>query len=70
MKRIEIIVTPNGGTHIETKGFTGSECRNATRQIEEALGIVRNDQPTAEMYAPQLAECATSLHISPGCTVP
>ncbi|QDU96251.1 DUF2997 domain-containing protein [Lignipirellula cremea] len=37
-KTIEIIVTPNGQTRVETKGFVGSECRDASRFIEQALG--------------------------------
>ena len=39
MKTIEIIVAPNGQSKVETKGFTGSECREASRFIEQALGL-------------------------------
>ena len=38
MKTIEIIVAPNGQTRVETKGFAGSECRQASRFVEQALG--------------------------------
>ena len=38
MKTIEIIVTPNGQTSVQTKGFTGTECRQASEFIETALG--------------------------------
>jgi hypothetical protein len=50
---IEIIVSPAGETAVQTKGFTGSACRDASRQIERALGTVQSDQPTAEMYQSQ-----------------
>jgi len=37
-KTIEIIVTPAGETQVETKGFVGGSCQQASRFIEEALG--------------------------------
>ena len=33
-----------------TKGFTGSACRDASKAIEQALGLVQSDKPTAEMH--------------------
>ena len=33
-KTIEIIVTPEGKTSVQTLGFTGSSCRDASRFIE------------------------------------
>lgn len=63
---IEVIVTPSGETRIETKGFTGSECRDASRQLEQALGIASTDQPTAEMYAVLSAGESVPLRASPG----
>ena len=38
MKTIEIVVSPTGQTQVQTKGFTGSECRAASEFIEKALG--------------------------------
>ena len=37
-KIIEIIVAPNGQTKVETKGFTGNQCQQASKFIEQALG--------------------------------
>jgi len=37
-KIIEITVLPNGQTKVETKGFVGSECRQASQFMERALG--------------------------------
>ncbi len=53
MKTIEIIVSPEGQTRVETKGFSGSDCRAASRFIEQALGARRHEQVTAEFYATQ-----------------
>ena len=38
MKTIEITIQPNGETKVETKGFAGPECKEASRFLEEALG--------------------------------
>ena len=38
-KTITIIVGPDGKTKIETEGYTGSSCREASRFLEDALGI-------------------------------
>ena len=38
MKIIEIIVSPKGETTIQTKGYAGGTCREASKFIEQALG--------------------------------
>jgi hypothetical protein len=50
MKLIEVIVDTKGGLSLETKGFAGPNCREATQELERALGVVTKDQPTAEMF--------------------
>jgi len=50
MKTIEIIVASNGQTSIQTKGFTGSECRQASEFIKTALGRQSREQLTSEFY--------------------
>jgi hypothetical protein len=47
---IEVTVSPSGETTVQTKGFAGSSCRDASKAIERALGIVESDTPTAEMH--------------------
>ena len=37
MKTIEITVGPKGETTVRTSGFTGGECREASRFVEQAL---------------------------------
>ena len=49
-KTIEIIVTPEGETTVQTLGFTGSSCRDASRFIEQALGQRTGEQLTAEFH--------------------
>ena len=49
-KTIEIIVSPKGETSVQTKGFIGSTCREASKFIEEALGIRTGEQLTAEFH--------------------
>jgi hypothetical protein len=50
-KTIEIIVSSNGETKVETKGFSGAECREASKFIEQALGQRTGEQLTAEFHA-------------------
>jgi hypothetical protein len=55
-KTIEIIVDAKGECSVQTKGFAGSSCRDASKLIEQALGIVQSDTPTAEMYQSQAVD--------------
>ena len=51
MQTIEIIVQPNGETKVETKGFSGSACREASEFLEKALGQTTSEELTADFYA-------------------
>ena len=48
--KIEIIVSPKGETQVQTKGFAGSSCRDASRFIEQALGQRTGEQLTGEFH--------------------
>ena len=50
MKTMEILVSPQGATTITTKGYTGQSCKDATRELEKALGTVVAEAKTAEYY--------------------
>jgi len=50
MKTIEVIVSPNGQTRLETKGFAGSQCRDASKLLESALGQTTEERLTAEYH--------------------
>jgi len=50
MKLIEITVDSKGQSKVETRGFTGGECREASRFVEQALGQRTGEKLTAEFY--------------------
>ena len=49
-KTIEIIVSPTGATTVETRGFQGASCREASRFIEQSLGQKTGERLTGEFY--------------------
>ena len=53
---IEIVIAPDGTTRLETKGFTGESCRQASRFMEAALGSVSQEQLTAEFHLTQTTQ--------------
>jgi hypothetical protein len=53
---IEIIITTEGKTTIQTLGFSGSSCRKASRFLEQALGQRTGESLTAEFHQAQSAE--------------
>ena len=52
-KTIEITVTPEGATSIKTSGFTGSSCKDATRELERALGVAGRESLLPEYFQQQ-----------------
>lgn len=55
-RTIEIIVTPDGKTSIQTHGFTGASCRDASKFLEEALGQRTTERLTAEFHQGQTSQ--------------
>ena len=51
MRIIEVVVSPQGETTVQTKGFAGAECLKASRWIEQALGVAAADQKTSEFFS-------------------
>ena len=49
-KTIEVSVSPAGAISIEAEGYTGSGCEEATRFLEEALGLPGKRKRKAEFY--------------------
>ena len=49
-KIIEIVVSPKGETTVTTKGFVGSSCREASKFIEQALGLRTDERLTNEFH--------------------
>lgn len=53
---IEVVVSPRGETRVQTKGFTGSSCRQASHFLEQALGTPVGEQLTVEFYQQDATE--------------
>jgi hypothetical protein len=47
---IEVVVSPTGETTVQTKGYAGADCLQASRFLEQALGVCATDNKTAEFY--------------------
>ena len=54
-KVIEITVDPKGEATVQTRGFSGSECREASKFVEQALGQRTAETLTAEFHQGQQA---------------
>ncbi len=49
-KVIEITVDPKGEATVQTRGFAGGECREASRFVEQAIGQRTAETLTAEFH--------------------
>jgi hypothetical protein len=49
---IEVVVSPTGETSVQTKGYSGNACLQASQFLEQALGLVTQEQKTAEYFQP------------------
>ena len=47
---IEVTVSPQGETTVQTRGYIGADCLQASRFLEQALGVVSADHKTGEFY--------------------
>lgn len=48
---IEVTVSPTGETKIQTKGYSGSDCLEASKALEQALGVTTAEIRTGEFYS-------------------
>jgi hypothetical protein len=53
---IEVVVSPKGETTVQTKGYAGAECLQASKWLEQALGVAAADNKTAEFFQTATAE--------------
>ncbi len=49
-KKIEITVSPEGAVSIKTSGFSGGSCKDATRDLERALGVAGRESLLPEYF--------------------
>lgn len=64
MKLIEITISPTGQSTVQTKGFTGAACQDASRFLEQALGARLSEERTAEFYQSEQISQTTQEGIS------
>ena len=50
MKTIEIIVAPSGQATLQTNGFSGNECLQASRFLEHAMGKRLHEKLTSSYH--------------------
>jgi hypothetical protein len=53
---IEVVVSPQGETTVQTKGYVGAECLQASKWLEQALGLTTSDSKTAEFHQAAVVE--------------
>jgi hypothetical protein len=53
---IEVVVSPKGETTVQTKGYAGADCLQASKYLELALGVMSADRKTGEFYLSNPAE--------------
>lgn len=63
-RTIEITVKPDGRTTVETRGFVGPACREASRFLEQALGVTTGTRLTAAYH--QTSEGQQVRHVEGG----
>ena len=51
---IKIVISPDGQTKLETTGFSGQSCRNASQFLEEAVGCQISEELTPEFHNAQI----------------
>jgi len=49
-KAIEVTIRPDGAISIDAVGFKGADCEQATRFLEDALGVVTAEQQKPEYH--------------------
>jgi hypothetical protein len=47
---IELVFTPDGEVHLETRGLKGQSCLAETESLEKVLGRVKSRVKTSEFY--------------------
>ena len=53
---IEVVISPTGETTVQTKGYTGPDCLQASKFLEQALGVTTTERKTAEYHQSESVE--------------
>jgi len=62
---IEVLISPTGETKIETRGFAGPGCQQATRALEGALGLKQSETLTVEYHLPAAQQAGVNAQADP-----
>lgn len=65
MKRITLLVRPDGTPVVEAAGWSGADCRAGTEFLEQALGHQLAERLTPEFYAETEGEASERLSERP-----
>ena len=52
MKTITIVIDKAGKVAMQTHGFDGQVCKDSTKALEQALGVVLSDKPHYDQPIP------------------
>jgi hypothetical protein len=55
-RAIEVTVSPQGETSVRTRGYAGADCLQASRFLEQSLGLTLTDTKTPEFFENATAE--------------
>lgn len=58
MRKVTITIDTSGQPQVAVEGVTGPACRDATKELEKALGEVRSDRLTPEYHHQSEVRCA------------
>lgn len=62
--KIEILVSPTGEVRLETRGFSGPACQDASRFLRQALGQTTAEQLTSEYHQQSTTQTAQQTQSS------
>jgi len=52
MRTITILIDKTGQVSMQTHGYEGQNCKDATKALEQGLGVVLSDRPTFDQPIP------------------
>ena len=64
--QIVVTVAPDGATKLETVGYVGPACCDASRALETALGLVQRDQLTSAYHQSEAVTAPLTESTGPG----
>ena len=58
MQTITVTISPDASVRVETTGFVGKACKDATAALESALGVVSSDASKPEYHQQEVRRVA------------